>query len=130
MRSRLWIVVLAAGLALGAERGPRYVEEIRQYRESRETRLRGEYGWLSLAGLFWLERGENPFGTDPAHPIVFPEGSSPATAGSFYYDGETVRLRAAPGSLITLDDEPVTDRKLQDDADGSPDRLRLGRLEF
>ena len=133
MQSRFkvwWILVLTAGLVLGAERGPRYVEEIQQYRESRETRLRGEYGWLSLVGLFWLERGENPFGTDPAHPIVFPEGSSPATAGSFYYDGETVRLRAAPGSRITVDDEPVTDRKLQTDADGSPDRLRLGRLEF
>ena len=39
----------------------------------RLERLKGERGWLNLAGLHWLEEGENSFGSDPSNNIVFPE---------------------------------------------------------
>ena len=67
------------------------------WRQERETRLKADGGWLTLAGLFWLKEGPNRFGTDPAGDIVLPEGSAPAKAGVFELKGEqvTVALRRA-----------------------------------
>jgi len=42
---------------------------------------KGESGWLSLAGLFWLHDGSNRFGKDQGNDIVLPDG--PAHAGVF-----------------------------------------------
>jgi uncharacterized protein (DUF1684 family) len=36
--------------------------------------LKSENGWLNLAGLYWLEEGENTFGSDKANKVVFPKG--------------------------------------------------------
>jgi len=56
---------------------------VRKWREGREARLKADGGWLTLAGLFWLQEGPNRFGADPAGDIVLPEGSAPARAGVF-----------------------------------------------
>ncbi len=50
-----------------------YVESIKEWQEQRIERLKSKNGWLSLAGLFWLEEGENSFGSDSENDIVFPE---------------------------------------------------------
>jgi uncharacterized protein (DUF1684 family) len=55
--------------------------EIETWHRDREARLRGEDGWLTVAGLFWLHPGVNKFGTDPKSDIALPAG--PAHAGSF-----------------------------------------------
>src|SRR5262245_60350704 len=43
----------------------------------RYASLRKPDGWLSLAGLYWLEPGENTFGADPANQLVFPADKAP-----------------------------------------------------
>jgi uncharacterized protein (DUF1684 family) len=58
-----------------------FESEIAEWRRGRQERLKAEGGWLSLAGLFWLNEGVNRFGTDPANDIVLPDG--PARAGAF-----------------------------------------------
>jgi uncharacterized protein (DUF1684 family) len=129
------------------------------WRVAREERLRSETGWLSVAGLFWLEPGENTFGTGRENAIVLPEGSAPQRAGSFLLspnpeDGKPkdesdkparaevergagaagiVVVRAEPGVEMHLADSlktPVTERRLFTDEDGAPDVLRLGRLQI
>ena len=55
--------------------------------------------WLSLAGLFWLKPGANPFGADAANTIVFPRG--PAHAGEFDLNGKEVTLKALPDAHVT-----------------------------
>ena len=104
MRSRILslciLSLLAASCSSGGLREPAgdHSAEIAAYRAEREERLRQEDGWLSLVGLFWLAPGENRFGSDPGNAIVFPEGSAPAVAGSFHYDGAKVRMAAEPGA--------------------------------
>ena len=73
-----------------------YTEAIEEHRASREERLRSKNGWLTLAGLFWLEPGENRFGSDPDNPIVLDAPGIPPWAGTLDYDGERVRLQGAP----------------------------------
>ncbi|MEE9226201.1 MAG: hypothetical protein V3U66_00530, partial [Acidobacteriota bacterium] len=47
-----------------------HVREIEAWRANRLERLQVETGWLTLAGLHWLEEGENRFGTDPSNAII------------------------------------------------------------
>ena len=40
-----------------------YIESIEEWQHARIERLKGATGWLNLAGLFWLEEGENSLST-------------------------------------------------------------------
>jgi len=139
------VVLLAAGLAAGAAAGcareggrardaaadSAHAAAVAEWQAGREAGLRKPDGWFSLAGLFWLEPGENPFGSDPASRLVFPAGKAPARAGVFVLADGTVTLRARPGAGITRDGEPVAVLALRADADsGGPDVLALGPLRF
>jgi uncharacterized protein len=64
-----------------------YHEELLRWRARREASLKAEGGWLSVAGLFWLHQGANPFGTAADNAIVLPPGSGPAHAGVFELHG-------------------------------------------
>ena len=44
-----------------AELDPAHVAAVEEWRARRDQRLRAPDGWLSLAGLYWLEEGENRF---------------------------------------------------------------------
>ena len=122
------LAITGVSTAATAAEDAEYVAEIEDYRVDRENRLRAPDGWLSLVGLFWLDRGANALGTDAALPIVLPVG--PPRAGTLFLDGATVRLVAAPGVEMVLDGEGITDRVLTDDAADDPDVVELGRLRF
>jgi len=102
--------------------------DTQKWREQRETRLKADGGWLTVAGLFWLEPGENRFGTDPSNAIVLPAGSAPARAGVFVFTDGTTTLRAEPGAQITVAGKPVTTQVMTPDASGEPDVAALGAL--
>ena len=107
-----------------------YIEEIESSRAEREERVQKEGGWLTVAGLFWLEPGENRFGSDPDNPIVLTGDDVPAWAGSLFLADGTVRLKTAPGATVRIQDEPVTERVLRNDNEEDTDVMQLGRLTF
>ncbi|HYP53764.1 MAG TPA: DUF1684 domain-containing protein, partial [Pyrinomonadaceae bacterium] len=107
-----------------------YLRELDEWKAQRFNSLKGEDGWLTLVGLFWLKEGENKFGSDPSNDIRLPEGKAPRFAGSVRLEGGAARVEAAPDSGITSQDKPVTSLALQPDADGSPTVLRLGSLSL
>ena len=109
---------------------PAHLEAVEEWREGRIGRLQSETGWLSLVGLHWLDPGENRFGTGSDHEVVLPEGTAPELAGSLFLEEKKVLLRVAAGVRITLEGEPVVERELRSDAEGSPDVLRLNDLYF
>src|SRR6185295_3378968 len=102
-----------------------YKQEIERFRADRITELKDDQGWLTLVGLFWLEPGENKFGSDPAAAVVLPEGKSPAAAGTLVRDGRTVTVKVAPGVKVTSGGKPVTTLTLADDSKGDPTVLEL-----
>lgn len=71
-----------------------YESEILQWRADRAAALKAEDGWLSLAGLFWLHPGTNPFGSDPTNEIALPDG--PAHVGVFQFNEGKVTLAGKP----------------------------------
>ena len=132
----LWAAALAVtALAGGAdtEKAPAaasYATEIEAWRGQRETRLKAEGGWLSLAGLFWLEEGDNTFGSGPGNDVVLPAGAAPEHAGVFERHGREVKVRVDPGATATIESRPVTSAPLRSDTSGAPDVLALGRLSM
>lgn len=81
--------------------------EIQEWRETRESGLRVPKGWLTLAGLFWLENGENTFGSGKDNAIVFPEGGA-ERIGSFHLQNDSVWVEILPDVPVLHGEEPVS----------------------
>lgn len=122
-------VLLGLSVAAGADEA--YRAGIRKWREEHEARLKADGGWLTVAGLFWLEEGPNRFGTDPSLEIVLPEGSAPARAGVFVLDGGETRVSLEPGVGGRIGGEtPRGAVGMRPDTSGSPDVLEMGPLSL
>ncbi len=50
-----------------------YIKSVQEWQQERLERLKSENGWLNLVGLYWLKEGQNPFGSNEANNIIFPE---------------------------------------------------------
>ncbi len=109
-----------------------YVAEIEAWREQRVGSLTSDDGWLSLVGLYWLEPGDNTFGSTPDNSLIFPE-KAPNHAGTFHLADGKVTVDPAPRSGIVLAADPgvpVAGKELASDAQGEPTVLELGSLRF
>jgi uncharacterized protein (DUF1684 family) len=122
-------VLLSAGLLLAAEPAPAgYAAGVEKWREDRETRLKSDGGWLTVAGLFWLKEGPNRFGSDPSDDVVLPPGTSPAFAGVFELHDGKVNVKVESGTSVTHSGRTVTEMELKSDTSGEPTELALGDL--
>lgn len=134
--------LLAGGVSLAAARpetsaktpqptvDSAYLQEMEAWRKDRDEGLKREDGWFTLVGLFWLEPGENRFGSGADNRVLLPEGKAPAVAGTLIREGNAVKVRVAPGVTVTSDGKPVTEADLTVDAQGKPTVLELGSLSF
>ena len=82
-----------------------YGAEIEAWRVDREERLTADDGWLTVAGLFFLNEGDNSFGSSPLNDILVRTG--PAEAGVFTLRDETITVRAREGATLTIDGREV-----------------------
>jgi uncharacterized protein (DUF1684 family) len=102
-------------------------QEIEKWQAERTAGLKKEDGWLTLVGLFWLNEGENKFGSTAANSIRLEK--APAQAGSFILEKGHVHLAVRPGVEITSAGKPVTTLDLKDDNDDAgPTMLKMGSL--
>jgi len=131
-RFLLLVPALALLAATGAAPAPEaHRAEIEAWRARRMAGLRREDGWLTLVGLFWLQEGENRFGSDPrSNRIVFPKDTTPAAMGSLDLSKGVVTLRAAADAGLTSAGQPVTTLVLRSDADGPATVVKHGRISF
>ncbi len=115
--------------------------EIQKWQSDRLASLTKDDGWLTLVGLFWLNEGENKFGSEAENAVVLPGNKAPGVAGSFWLEQGRVRLTASPQSKISpalppgvavnkVDGlESITALDLKDDNDeAGPTILQLGSL--
>jgi uncharacterized protein (DUF1684 family) len=106
---------------------PTYTETILQERAERDQRLtKNPLNWLALCGLFWLEEGDTPFGSNPTNPICLPKFPV-AYAGVFHlFDGKVSLAESIDG--LTVNGKAPEDRPLRTDHDGNPDNIEIGSL--
>ena len=111
-----------------------YRAEFEAWKSERITRLRAEDGWLSLAGLLWLQEGENSFGSAAGNTILFPE-PAPAHVGVFTLrEGKISLVVAAGAEVFDRDAErglvPVRSRSTRVCPPVTPKRSSWGHSAF
>jgi hypothetical protein len=107
-----------------------YERQLGAWRERMETSLRADQGWLTLAGLYWLEDGANTVGAHPSNAVVFPAGSGPEQVGRFDLHGGRVTFHALPDVHVTINGAPISSLAMQADATGTPTLLTLNALSW
>ncbi|HNW58040.1 MAG TPA: DUF1684 domain-containing protein [bacterium] len=129
----LGILILLSACSRPADKAadPAYVQQIEAWHRQRLASLTRPDGWLSLAGRFWLQEGENRFGSGADNPVRFPEGRCPQQMGAFYLQQGVVTVRILPEVRVTgADSSRVTEMVLQDDTRDVPTRLFYGTLSW
>ena len=104
-----------------------YQEEITTWRQSLDDSLRRENGWLAVAGLFWLNEGDNAFGSDANNPVVLPEDMA-AQLGVFRLTADSISLHTTLEANVRINGERVTEAVLQPDRSGAPTLMTVGQV--
>ena len=117
------VAVLATAAAPAAQD---YAAEIDAWRVDREARLAADDGWLTVSGLFFLNEGDNSFGSSPLNDIVLRTG--PARAGVFTLRRGEITAQARGGATLSVDGRDVTAARLWPYEGGDRPTVRLGPL--
>ena len=113
-----------------AEKGSEeYIRSINEWSSAREERLTRENGWLNLAGLFWLEEGNNKFGSDKSNDIVFPE-EAPDFIGSFILEDSTITVMINEDIPALIDSQEIKSADLRTDISGDPQMMDYKNLRW
>jgi uncharacterized protein (DUF1684 family) len=100
------------------EKQDTFKREQEQWEQERIARLKSDSGWLNLAGLYWLEEGENTFGSDSSNRIVFP-AKAPARMGKYILRGDSLRFMPEDGAGIMNGGVPATEMAIRPDRTGN-----------
>jgi uncharacterized protein (DUF1684 family) len=108
-----------------------YKAQIEKWRAERETRLKSDTGWLTVAGLFWLQEGANSIGTSESDRIQLPK-PVPEHAGVIEFHDGKATLTIDPGTGAKVNGHPAKTAVLQSDlaTKGKPDVVTIGDLTF
>src|SRR5580704_10005534 len=94
-----------------------YHDLVERWRQEREAGLNADAGWLSLAGLFWLQTGHNTAGSAAGSNIILPRG--PARVGAIEYRDGKATIHFETNIHATVNGKPVTSAMLKSDAAGT-----------
>ena len=104
---RLQVILIMGVILFAFKTDESYEKEIRDWHKKRIESLKAEDGWLNIAGLLWLEEGENTFGGNSENDIIFPKDKSNAALGKFIVKDGTVTMIANENAGIFQDDQSV-----------------------
>lgn len=106
----------------------RYAREDAEWKARRLRSIAGPDGWITLAGLYWLESKSYTVGGAGAD---IPLPGAERVVGTLQVDSGQPRFTVAPGARVTLGDSVVTAVALQTDRDGAkPTVLAVGGTTF
>ncbi len=133
LKAALLILVIPVASFAYAQRAS-WQQEIISWQAQHAMELQKPDGWLSLAGLEWLEAGDNSFGAAKDNKIHLPL-SGPAHMGVLHLDGETVTLQPPAGGFpvgFLVDGKPVQTQTLHTDPDHDKNdpRMTVGTLNM
>lgn len=103
-----------------------YMESIQQFRRQEDEKAGTEsLHWINLVGLFWLEEGENSFGSSPEAKIQLSQFPQPICGYLLFKNGE---VTAHSESELKMNGGQLASRPLYTDKDKQADLLEIGTL--
>jgi uncharacterized protein (DUF1684 family) len=109
---------------------PRAIEAgVMEWRSGRLERLVAPNGYLTLVGLFWLDRESSTFGGAADNDLVFPRANDPVL-GEFRLTEDGVQMIVEPGVEMLADGEPVQSILIADDTTDDPVMITHGSLAW
>jgi uncharacterized protein (DUF1684 family) len=126
---KFYLVLMAVLLASCATTQP-HSDAIMEWRSERQISLKRSNGWLTLIGLYWLQEGDNSFGSDPSNTVLFPGKYMPEQGGIFNLSDSVITINVDPGVGITDSGAVVTTMQMLADVTGAPTILSLSTLTF
>lgn len=107
-----------------------YAESISAWQQKRDAGLRSPDGWLTLAGLFWLEpEHEQTIGSAPEADFVLPK-SAPAQVGKLLLSTGKVTFTNLGGDAVSVNGSRVHAPVTLSFDDDSPSIVRAGSVSF
>lgn len=85
-----------------------YLQQIEQWHAKRVSNLKSESGWLAVAGLYWLNEGENSVGSAKDNQVVFSKGKAAEKIGVFTLNHGEVKLSVLQGVSVMQKDSLFT----------------------
>lgn len=127
-----WVVLIFALAAFPSlVTGQRaYINDIENWRAAHEAETRSDTGWLSLAGLFWLQKGTNTVGSGDGYAVTLTDNFKHGKFGVIEFDGSKATLSVEDGVEATVDGEPVKTIELVSDEKGKPTVVQTGSQTF
>lgn len=127
------LLILAAILGLLSSCTSKHVEtkyekEIKEFQKERVERLKKSI-WLKLEGLYWLEEGENSFGSDKSNKVIFPE-NTPKFIGKFIVAKNEVSMEINDGVEVFIDSNKVNSVELKSDITDAKTEISMGSYHW
>src|SRR6188508_3037489 len=114
IRAMKRIALLLTLVATAASAQGAYDEAaLKAFHAEREKVLLADDGWFTVAGLHFLNPGENKFGSDPLNDIVLEYPDVPKQAGVITMNGTAVTIKAADGQTLMYNGKPVKEAPLR-----------------
>ena len=134
-RASLWLASMVLLLAASTTLADPYADDLMAWRKRADENLRRDLGWLTIAGRWELNKGDNTLGSAPDNDVVMPKALAPARLGVIRVGSDGVTLSVARGVRMWLEPEPgargteFMQRKLKTD-DYGEERVSTGRLSL
>ena len=107
-----------------------YLTSLAKWRAEMDSNLRRENERLALAGLFWLQKGFNTFGSSRDCDIRLPK-ATPRVIGAFEFDGTNVTLTLDTGQCVDVNGQPTSSpTPLQADDSANPSYVTYDSLRM
>jgi uncharacterized protein (DUF1684 family) len=132
MKRRFGIVlgILLASLT-SAQAQTEYVNGIEKWRSERETNLKKETGWLTVAGLFWLKEGINTVGAGEKFDVRLTDNFKQGKFGEIEFKEGKAVLKVEKGVDAQIEGTSVSAPvDLVSDEKGKPTEIRTGTQTF
>jgi hypothetical protein len=105
-----------------------YQEAVLAHRRQKDEKIKADpLHWMNLAGLFWLEEGENSFGAEETNKIAHPAFPLPF-CGNFTLDEGAVFFRPTPELNFSSRRAGITERRLTPEGRNDTDIIEINSL--
>ncbi len=106
-----------------------YIKSVQEWQQKRLDNLKAENGWLNPVGLHWLQEGENPFGSNEANNIVFPN-KAPDFIGSIILFKDNLSVSINEDVDVFINDSLLKESEIVSDADKNTTSFKLNSFRW